>query len=117
LNTSRVGDSTTSLGSPFLYLTTLSENNYFLMSNLNLPWRNLRPFPLVLLLVTRGKRPAPISTTASHQVDAESDKVSSEPPLLQNEQSQLPQLLLTKLVLQTPHISFTGGILQPAFPS
>ena len=48
LNTSRVGDSTTSLGSPFQYLTTLSEKQYFLTSSLNLPWRSLKPFPLVL---------------------------------------------------------------------
>jgi len=29
----------------------------FLISNLNLPWRNLRPFPLTLSLVTWEKRP------------------------------------------------------------
>ena len=31
-----------------------------LISNLNLPWRNLRPFPLVLSLVTWKKRPTPM---------------------------------------------------------
>ena len=41
LNTTRVGDSTTSLGSPFQCLTTLSEKHYFLTSSLNLPWRRL----------------------------------------------------------------------------
>jgi len=45
LNTSRDGDSSTSPGSLFQYLTSLSEN---LISNLNLPWHNLRPLLLVL---------------------------------------------------------------------
>ena len=39
----------------------------------------------------------------SFQVVAESDKVTLEPPLLQTEQSQLPQPLPTRLLLQTPH--------------
>ena len=43
LNTSREGDCATSLGSPFQCLTTLSEKKCFLISNLNLPWYNLRP--------------------------------------------------------------------------
>ena len=45
LNTSRDGDSTASLGSPFQHLTTLSEKKFFLTFNLNFPWHNLRPFP------------------------------------------------------------------------
>ncbi|KAK4832220.1 hypothetical protein QYF61_021067, partial [Mycteria americana] len=59
LNTSRDGNSTTSLGSLFQCLTTLSVNKFFLISNLNPPWCNLRPFPLVLSLVTWEKRPTP----------------------------------------------------------
>ncbi|KAK4824091.1 hypothetical protein QYF61_010602 [Mycteria americana] len=55
------GDSTTSLGSLFQCLTTLSVKKFFLISNLNLPWHNLRPFPLVLSLVTWEKRPTPTS--------------------------------------------------------
>ncbi|KAK4828859.1 hypothetical protein QYF61_000987 [Mycteria americana] len=42
LNTSRDGDSTTSLGSLFQCLITLSVKKNFLISSLNLPWRNLR---------------------------------------------------------------------------
>jgi len=34
----------TSLGSPGRCLTTLSENKFFPVSNLNLPWCNLRPY-------------------------------------------------------------------------
>ena len=43
LITSRDGDSTTSLGSLFQCLTTLSVKKVFLISNPNLPWCNLRP--------------------------------------------------------------------------
>ena len=57
LNTSRDGDSTTFLGSLFQCLTTLSVKKFFLISNLNLPWCNLRPLPLILSLVTWEKRP------------------------------------------------------------
>lgn len=42
-NTSRDGDSNTSLSSPCQFITILSENKLFLVSNLNLPWCNLRP--------------------------------------------------------------------------
>jgi len=48
LNTSRDSDSPTSLGSLFQCLTTLSKKNFFLSSNLNLAWHNLRPLPLIL---------------------------------------------------------------------
>lgn len=51
LNTSRASDSTTSLGHLFQYLTTLSMKKFFLMFNKNLPWNNLRPFPLILSVV------------------------------------------------------------------
>ncbi|XP_072708486.1 COP9 signalosome complex subunit 5 isoform X2 [Ciconia boyciana] len=55
------GDSTTFLGSLFQCLTTLPVKKFFLISNLNLPWHNLRPFPLVLWLVTWEKRLTPTS--------------------------------------------------------
>ncbi|XP_068267934.1 protein EOLA1-like [Nyctibius grandis] len=55
------GDSTTSLGSLFQCLTTLSRKKFFLISNLNLPLHNLRPLPLVLSLVTWEKRQTPTS--------------------------------------------------------
>lgn len=51
LNTSRNSD-ITSVGSLFQYLNILSVKKCFIISNLNLPWCNLGPFPLVLLLVT-----------------------------------------------------------------
>lgn len=45
---SRDGDSTTSLGSPFQCLRTLSAKKLSLLPNLTLPWCRLRPSPLVL---------------------------------------------------------------------
>ena len=94
LNTSRDGDSTTSLGSLSNDLTTLSVKKFFLISNLNLPWCNLRPFPLVLLLVTWENRLRHPPATTSFQVVVESNKVSPEPPFLQAKQPQFPQPLL-----------------------
>jgi len=47
-NTSRDGDSTNSLGSPFCCLTTLSVKKFFLISSLNLPCCNLRPLERVV---------------------------------------------------------------------
>jgi len=59
--TSRNGDSTTSLGSLFQCLTTLSVKKFSLISNLTLPWCNFRPLLLILSLVAWEKRPAPTS--------------------------------------------------------
>jgi len=103
LNTYRVSDYTTSLDRPFQLLMTLSENNFFLTFNLNLPWHNSRLFPLVLLLVMWDKRPTLHLFTTSCQVFAANGKGSPEPPLLQTEQAQFPKQLLIRLVLQTPH--------------
>jgi len=55
------GDSTTSLGSLFQCLITLSVKHFFLTSKLNLPWHNLRLFPLIRSLVTWKKTPTPTS--------------------------------------------------------
>ncbi|XP_051625283.1 uncharacterized protein LOC127461479 [Manacus candei] len=101
LNTSRDGESTPSLGSPFQWLSTLSAKKFFLISNLNLPWHSCRPSPLVLLMVAWEKRPIPPPAPPSCQGVAESEEVSPEPPLLQAEPPQLPQPLLTALVLQS----------------
>jgi len=50
-----------------------------------------------------GEEANPHLTTTSLQVVVESDKDTPEPPLLYTKQSQLLQLLLIRLVLQTPH--------------
>ena len=48
-----------------------------------------------------GEETDPHLPTTSFQVAVESSKVSPEPPPLQAEQPQFPQLLLIRLVLQT----------------
>lgn len=48
--------STTSLGYLFQSLITVSVNTFFLISNPNLPWHNLWPFPPVLFLVDQKVR-------------------------------------------------------------
>ena len=50
-----------------------------------------------------GEETDPYLTTMLLQAAVESDKVSLEPPLLQTEQSQFPQLIPIRLVLQTLH--------------
>jgi len=47
LKNSRDSDSITSLVSQVQCITTLSEKKFFPVSNLNLPWCNLRPLPLI----------------------------------------------------------------------
>jgi len=42
-------------------------------------------------------------TTTSLQIVVETVNISPEPLSLQSKQSQLPKLLLLRLVLQTPH--------------
>ena len=61
LNISSDSETTILLGSLFQCLTTLLKKNFFLTCNLNLCWCNLRPFCLVLLLVTWEKRLTPTS--------------------------------------------------------
>jgi len=60
LDTSRDGDSTTSLGSPSQSNTTLSEKKFFLTSDPILPWHNLKPLLLIpSLLSQRRDQPPP----------------------------------------------------------
>ena len=100
LNTSRDSDSTTSLGSLCQCTTTLSEKKCFLISNLKLPWHNLRPYFSPYL----GEGASSLLITASFQA-VESNKASPESPLLQIEKPCFPQLLPIRLVLQTLHSS------------
>jgi len=62
LNTSRGGDSTTSLGSPFQLLTALLEKKFFLMSNLRCPTELYPAIPAVFFL------PIWLSRQADHNV-------------------------------------------------
>ena len=78
LNTSRDGDSTTSLGILFQCLTTQLETKFFLMFNLNIPWHNLRPsHPITSFMREEAD---PHFTTTSFQEVVGSYNVSPEPP-------------------------------------
>ena len=77
LNTSRDGDSTTSLGSPFQCLTTLLEKRLFLILNLNLPSRPIA--------VTWEQRPTP--SPPQPPFGSCRAQVSPETPLLETEPS------------------------------
>ena len=72
------------------------------MSNLDLLWHNLWPFPRVLF-VAWEKRPNPLLITTSLQETVECSEVSPEPPLLQTKQSQLRLQVSIRVVLQTSH--------------
>ena len=50
-----------------------------------------------------GEEAKPLLITTALQEVVECNEISPEPPLLQTKQSQLPQSLLIRLVLQTPH--------------
>jgi len=66
LKTSRDVDSITSLDILFQWCTTLSVNKFLLIFNLNVPWCNLRPFPLVLILLqTSATVPLPLTHSAA----------------------------------------------------
>jgi len=90
VNTSKDGDATTSLGSLFQCMINLLMKTFFIISSLNLPWHNLRPFPLVLSLVTWEKR---LMATS----------LQPQPPFLKAKQPPFPQPLLIRLVLYTLH--------------
>ena len=51
-----------------------------------------------------GEETTTCLTTTSFQAVVDSDEVPPQPPLLQTKQLQLPQLLLVRLFLYTPHL-------------
>ena len=94
LNISREKDSTIPLGSPFQCSVTLRGKKFFLMFSWNFLCFNLCPLPLVLSLGTTGKSLAPSSWPPPCRY-LEAFLRSPQPSLLQAEQAQLPQPLLT----------------------
>lgn len=55
------------------------SSKHFAIFNLGLPWGSMRPFPLVLSIITQKKRSIPHPNTISFWVFVESDKVYFEP--------------------------------------
>ena len=76
---------------------------FFPVLNLNLV--QLKAIPSCPISSYTGAEADSHLATTSLQAVAESHKVSLEGPLLQSEQSQFPQSLPLRLVLQTPHSS------------
>lgn len=107
LNTSKDGDSNTSLSSPFQFLTILSVKKSFTMSSLNLPWDSLRTFYLVLSLMT-WEESGPHLATTSFQVVLEHNK-KPEPPFPQDKQPQLHGPSLEPL----QHLTVCFGVRSP----
>jgi len=97
LNTSSDGDSTTSLGSLFQCLTTLS------VQKSKPPLMQLEAISSCPITHYLGEETNTQLATTSFRVVVESKKVPPEPPLLQTKPPQFPQLLLIRLVLQTLH--------------
>ena len=89
LNPSSDDDSTTSLGSQFQCLTTLSV--IFPNIQSKPPLMQLEAISCHPITSYLGKETNNHLTTTTFQVVVESDKVSLQPPLLQTEQPQLPQ--------------------------
>lgn len=69
------------LGSLCQWLTTFVGKKFFPISNLKVPWCNLKPFPLIWLLVTLEEGEPHLAT--SFQAVVRSNKVPLEPPFLQ----------------------------------
>lgn len=98
-NSSRNGDSTTPLDSLFQWLTTLLMKKILLVSNLKLPWQNMRLFPLFLLFYTWQKRLGGETLTSLQAAFRLLQRARS---LLQAKQLLFPQLLLIKLCALHP---------------
>ena len=67
------------------------------------PLAQLEDMPSSPITSYMGEKAKSHLTTTSLQVVVESHEVIPEPSLSQTEQSQLPQPLLIRLVLQSPH--------------
>ena len=78
---------------PIPVINNPSVKKCFLISNLNLPWCNWRPFPLILSPISSEKRPAPLLPTFTFQILEERNKVSPQPPFSQTKQPQSLQSL------------------------
>ena len=99
LNTAKVSDSTTSSGIPF----QISLGEEVFPTQPKSPLVQLEAIPSSPIASYMREEANPQFTATSLKVVTERDKVSPMPPLLWTEQSQFPQLLPKRLVLQTPH--------------
>lgn len=100
-------DSTTALGSLVRAWQFFQERNCFSCPSVNLPWCNLKLFPLVLSFATWEKTDLHLTPTAL-QGAVESNEISFQPHFLQAEEPRFPRLLLTSpLALEPPPVLFS----------
>lgn len=106
-------------GQPLPMLGHFFIQNFFLISNLSLPWCSLKPFPLDLSVSCYlGEEAGPHLAMISFQALVESEEVSPELPLLQAGHPQLSQPLLTAPTLRTPQQLLSPALdpLRPLWP-
>jgi len=104
LKTFRDGDSITSLGNIFQYLTTLSKKNFFPNIQPELPLVPLKIITICPLTNHLGEEAESHLSTTSFLVVVENDMVLPVPTPFQTKQSQFLWLLLIRLVLQSIHL-------------
>lgn len=104
LNISRDENSTTSMGSQYQCVTTLSMKKFLLTSNLSLHWCNVRPFPHILSLFTWEKATAALVDGAVSCTDS----VPLPPVILHVSSGQLSAFRLKTITSPTE-----GLILSP----
>lgn len=90
-----VGTLSTSLGSLFQGLATLSAKKYFLISSLFIPWDSFESFSCILALDTRNRRSAPSSPPPQEEERAVGAVRSLLNLLFQTSPQDIPQPLLT----------------------
>lgn len=94
-HTSKVRDSTTSLGRIFQCLIAVSIIKYFWITNLNFLYHSLRPFPHILWTCHWEKETGILLPATTFWVAVESYEVSLQPSVLQTKQ---PHLILSYLI-------------------
>ena len=95
LKVSRDGESITSPGNLFQCLTTLIVKDFFLLSNLNLPSLSLKKISPCSLSTDSAKESVSFFPVAPLQILKGRSQFTTQPSLLQAEQPQLPQPVLT----------------------
>ena len=100
LNTSRDGDSTTSLGSPFQCLTALNIKNFFPDIQPKLTLVQLETISLRPVTCHQREETSPALTVSTFQILEEGNKVSPQSSLPPTKQPQFLQSLLVGHILQ-----------------
>lgn len=105
-------------GQLFQCLTTLLVKKCFIISNLNLPWHNLKAIYSHPVACCLGKGTNWPLATPFFQIVVKNSKIPPELPFFHAKQHQFPQPLLIRFVLQTLVALWTPvGALAPQYLS